>query len=135
LLYYKGDFCPSCIFFAGYGGHVFCLQDEHNFINSVLGVQMKQLGGVLGLASLCKQGTSERYAERILLVLLLEGDTKYVDVLMQTLYWSELALLARMKELDNDTGEIFHGPGSHLINTTHPYVKTMVEGKYPCCCY
>jgi hypothetical protein len=85
LLYYKGDFRPSRIFFAGYGGHVFWEQDEHDFMNFVA-VQMEQLGGVLGLASLCEHG-GEPYAERVLFAVL-EGDTMYVDVMMQTLYWT-----------------------------------------------
>jgi hypothetical protein len=124
LLYYKGDFRPSRIFFGGFGGHVFCRQDEHNFMNFVA-VQMEQMGGVLGLASLCEQG-GEFYAERVLFALL-EGDTMYLDVLMQTLYWTGF-----IRKKDDRVGGQCWGdiPPTRLTpdRDDHPYVKTMAEG-------
>jgi len=54
-------------------------------------VQMEQMDGVLGLASMCEECVER--AEGVLFALL-EGDPVYIDVLIQTIHW--------MGQIDHD---------------------------------
>jgi hypothetical protein len=62
--------------------------------------------------------------ERVVLLALLEGDTMYVDVMMQTLYWTGFI---SKKDRIGRWGDI---PPTRLTpdQNDHPYVKAMAEG-------
>jgi hypothetical protein len=124
LLYYKSNprFEPSEIMFMGYGAMAFTRMGQENFMNFTT-TQMEQMGGVLGLANICREG--EEPGTEAVLFALLEGDPMYVDVLIQTLHWTGFIAPDGVEPEGR-----FDGPPTQLTpdQDLDPYVRTMSAG-------
>ena len=132
LLYYKGSgpfsdavFSPSDITLRGYAASCLGQIDSCN-LQWLVGCQLEQMAGVLGLASTCQE--SEEGAESVLFALL-EGDPMYIDVLLQTITWTGL--------IDHEScdDEVFNGEFNNCPPTeltpdqeSKPYIKFMSGG-------
>jgi len=131
LLYYKGagpdnpdgDFQPSEIVFMGYAAMAFNRMGESNFM-CFFSTQMEQMGGVLALGNICREG-GECGTEAVLFGLL-EGSQMYVDVLIQTMHWTGEIV----EDGPNIGRDGFNGPPTELTpdQDARPYARTMSEG-------
>lgn len=123
LVFHDGDYCPSDIMMPQYASMAFMRMGQYNFEN-FLPVQMEQIAAVLALASICREG--EEPGTESVVFALLEGDTMYVDVLAQTLYWT--AFIGEGEEdLEYSKWEV---PPTKLTpdQETPSYAKTMLQG-------
>mmetsp|Transcript_13575 Transcript_13575/g.28068 ORF Transcript_13575/g.28068 Transcript_13575/m.28068 type:complete len:328 (-) Transcript_13575:984-1967(-) len=129
LLYRKGDFHPSEIFFSGYASMALDRMGLTNFM-FFDPIQMENMGGVLALANICREG--EEPGTDSVAFGLLEGDKMYVDVLILTLHATPLIIEEERNETDGDvlSRGFYDLPPSQLTpdQDSAPYVRTMSEG-------
>ena len=124
LLWYRDDYRPPETMLVGYAGMAFSRMGQSNFM-FFTGGQMEQMAGVLALANTCLQ--AEEPATSDVLFALLEGDTMYIEVLAQTLYWT--GYIGPEEENENERDFDNCPPTALTPDQTKPaYIRTMKEG-------
>jgi hypothetical protein len=124
LLWFRDDYRVPETMLGGYAGMAFGRMGEENFMHLV-SCQMEQIAGVLGVANICVQGEEEGTSD--VLFAILAGDTMYVEVLAQTIYWTGYIGPEEENEHEND----FHKcPPTRLTpdQTKDAYIRTLSEG-------
>jgi hypothetical protein len=124
LLWYRGTYRVPRTVLTGFAGMAFSAMNENNFMFFV-SCQIEQMAGVLMLAKICVQGGEEGSSD--VLFALLEGDTMYVEVLAQTIYWTGYI----GPEDENEDSRAFSDcPPTELSpdQTKFAYIRTLSEG-------